>query len=81
MGRPWSLSRTGQGEGTDDHEEPSRERVAPMSTDMSSASLTGGTRKIKKLGEILVEEGLISREQLEKALLNRAGPTSCWAES
>ena len=39
---------------------------------MSSASLTGGTRKIKKLGEILVEEGLISREQLEKALLEQS---------
>src|SRR5205809_4035343 len=37
-----------------------------------STSLSSGGRKTKKLGEILVEEGLISHEQLERALLEQS---------
>src|SRR2546422_5122325 len=43
-----------------------------MSRDMTSAPISGGGRKTKKLGEILVEEGLISHEQLERALLEQS---------
>src|SRR5213080_3024438 len=42
-----------------------------MSQDMSQA-LPSSAKKTKKLGEILVEEGLISHEQLERALLEQS---------
>src|SRR5437870_3131123 len=43
-----------------------------MSQDMTSPPLPTSARKTKKLGEILVEEGLISHEQLERALLEQS---------
>jgi type IV pilus assembly protein PilB len=43
-----------------------------MSRDMTSTPISSGGRKTKKLGEILVEEGLISSEQLERALLEQS---------
>jgi type IV pilus assembly protein PilB len=43
-----------------------------MSRDMTSTPISGSGRKTKKLGEILVEEGLISAEQLERALLEQS---------
>src|SRR2546430_7824854 len=43
-----------------------------MSQDMTSPPLPTSARKTKKLGEILVEEGLISHEQLEQALLEQS---------
>ena len=39
---------------------------------MTSPPLPTSARKTKKLGEILVEEGLISHEQLERALLEQS---------
>jgi type IV pilus assembly protein PilB len=42
-----------------------------MSQDMSQA-LPSSAKKTKKLGEILVEEGLISHDQLERALLEQS---------
>src|SRR2546428_3229194 len=43
-----------------------------MSQDMSSPALPSSAKKTKKLGEILVEEGLISHDQLERALLEQS---------
>src|SRR5437867_2513914 len=43
-----------------------------MSQEMSSPALPSSAKKTKKLGEILVEEGLISHEQLERALLEQS---------
>src|SRR5438093_8613055 len=43
-----------------------------MSRDMTSTPISGSGRKTKKLGEILVEEGLISADQLERALLEQS---------
>jgi type IV pilus assembly protein PilB len=41
-----------------------------LSTD--SPSMPGGMRRARKLGEILVEKGLISRDQLEQALFEQS---------
>src|SRR5919204_4095151 len=38
----------------------------------SSPAMPGGMRRARKLGEILVEQGLISREQLEQALFEQS---------
>src|SRR5919198_3897315 len=37
-----------------------------------ASPLPGSSRKTKKLGEILVDEGLISHDQLERALLEQS---------
>jgi type IV pilus assembly protein PilB len=43
-----------------------------MSAEQASPQARGNSKKTKKLGEILVEEGLISAEQLEKALVEQS---------
>src|ERR671931_344852 len=38
----------------------------------SSPPMPGGMRRARKLGEILVDQGLITREQLEQALFEQS---------